>query len=83
MKCVYCDVCNGRFHYGEETEKTDGTFKSVALGDITARVQLTVRALHPTTGEHADICPTCRQKAIAKLISIQDHNESQRHKLPA
>lgn len=71
MKTIACDCCKQEFKYGEETKKTDGEFVSVKMGTITARVCLSVKAVDQITGEHADICPECREDAILDLLNIQ------------
>lgn len=68
MKATICDLCSQPFQYGEETSKTDGGFVTVRVGITNVRVCLSVKAHLADKGDHADICPSCRQQAIERVL---------------
>lgn len=75
MKVVICDCCGTPFSYGELTAKTDGTYATVKRDMLNVRVSVDVKAHNGI--EHADICPSCRVKALEEYLGqhISGHQE--------
>ena len=80
MKQVTCDLCHTPFEYGDATSLTDGVYRTVRVGITNVRVCLDVKAHLADKGDHADICPACRQKVIESVLygntSIPGHQAS-------